>query len=148
MRHWQRPAAGSGRPSAAGGGGQLQGASTRPARIRPCRNRRPCRPTVVRKDEFDAFVICGILARSFLRLRRTDCGLRYVGHLLLCATRLLPANVGARRMAQTAATLVDHVILHVPVRQWFQAPLRLLLAAQPPLIEPVLQAPTVSSQVP
>ena len=51
-------------------------------------------------------------------------------------------------MAQTAATLVDHVILHVPVRQWFPAPLRLLLAAQPPLIEPVLQAPTVSSQVP
>ena len=43
---------------------------------------------------------------------------------------------------------IDHVILHVPVRQWFPAPLRLLLAAQPPLIEPVLQAPTVSSRVP
>ena len=39
---------------------------------------------------------------------------------------------GARRMAQTAAHLVDHVIPHVPVRQWMLSlpiPLRLLLAA-------------------
>ena len=49
-------------------------------------------------------------------------------------------------MAQTAAHLVDHVISHVPVRQWvrvFQVrlpiPLRLLLAAQPKLVTPVLQ---------
>ena len=45
-------------------------------------------------------------------------------------------------MAQTAAHLVDHVIPHVPVRQWVLAmpiPLRLLLAAQPKLVKPVLQ---------
>ena len=45
-------------------------------------------------------------------------------------------------MAQTAAHLVDHVIPHVPVRQWFLSlpiPLRLLLAAQPKLVTPVLQ---------
>jgi hypothetical protein len=37
-------------------------------------------------------------------------------------------------MAQTAANLVDHVVPHVPVRQWvlsLSIPLRLLLAAQP-----------------
>ena len=45
-------------------------------------------------------------------------------------------------MAQTAAHLVDHVIPHVPVRQWVLSlpiPLRLLLAAQPKLVKPVLQ---------
>ena len=45
-------------------------------------------------------------------------------------------------MAQTAADLVDHVIPHVPVRQWVLSlpiPLRLLLAAQPKLVTPVLQ---------
>ena len=45
-------------------------------------------------------------------------------------------------MAQTAAHLVDHVIPRVPVRQWVLSltiPLRLLLAAQPKLVTPVLQ---------
>ena len=49
-------------------------------------------------------------------------------------------------MAQSAAHLVDHVIPHVPVRQWVRVcqtrlpiPLRLLLAAQPKLVTPVLQ---------
>ena len=51
-------------------------------------------------------------------------------------------SCGARRMAQTAAHLVDHVIPHVPVRQWVLSlpiPLRLLLEAQPKLLTPVLQ---------
>lgn len=46
-------------------------------------------------------------------------------------------------MAQAAAHLVDHVIPHLPVRQWVLSlpiPLRLLLAAQPKLVMPVLQA--------
>ena len=45
-------------------------------------------------------------------------------------------------MAQTAAHLVEHVILHVPVRQWVLSlpiPLRLLRAAQPKRVTPVLQ---------
>ena len=49
-------------------------------------------------------------------------------------------------MSQTAAHLMDHVIPHVPVRQWVQVcqlrlptPLRVLLAAQPELVTPVLQ---------
>ena len=47
-------------------------------------------------------------------------------------------------MAQTAAHLVDHVIAQVPVRQSVLSlpipiPLRLLLAAQPKRVTPVLQ---------
>lgn len=45
-------------------------------------------------------------------------------------------------MSQTVAHLVDHVIPHGPVRQWVLSlpiPLRLLLAAQPELVTPVLQ---------
>ena len=45
-------------------------------------------------------------------------------------------------MAQTAAHLIDHVIPHVPVRQWVLAlpiPRRLLLAAQPKRVTPVLK---------
>ena len=45
-------------------------------------------------------------------------------------------------MAQSAAHLVEHVIARVLVRQWVLSPpipLRLLLAAQPVLLTPVLQ---------
>ena len=45
-------------------------------------------------------------------------------------------------MAETAAYLVDHVIPRVPVRQWvlsFPIPLRVLLAAHPHLLTPVLE---------
>ncbi|MCC7081065.1 MAG: transposase [Burkholderiales bacterium] len=50
-------------------------------------------------------------------------------------------SCGARRMAETAAYLVDRVIPRVPVRQWvlsFPIPLRILLAAHPDLLTPVL----------
>lgn len=49
---------------------------------------------------------------------------------------------GARRMSQTAAHLVDHVIPHVPLRQWVLSLailLRLPLAAHPELVTPVLK---------
>jgi hypothetical protein len=45
-------------------------------------------------------------------------------------------------MAETAAHLVDCVIPRVPVRQWvlsFPIPLRILFAAHPDLLSPVLQ---------
>jgi len=93
------------------------------------------------KDEFDAFLECGTLAHGFLRLRCSDCG-----HDKLVANsrkrRGFCPSCGARRMSQTAAHLLDHVIPHVPVRQWVLAlpiPLRLLLAAQPLLVTPLLQ---------
>ncbi len=93
------------------------------------------------KDEFEAFLECGILAHGFLRLRCGDCG-----HDKLvafsCKRRGFCPSCGARRMAQTAAHLVDQVIPRVPVRQWVLSlpiPLRLLLAAQPQVLTPVLQ---------
>jgi len=68
------------------------------------------------KDEFDAFLECGILAHGFLRLRCGDCG-----HDKLvafsCKRRGFCPSCGARRMARTAAHLVDHVIPRVPMRQ-------------------------------
>jgi uncharacterized protein (DUF983 family) len=93
------------------------------------------------KDEFDAFLECGILAHGFLRLRCGQCG---HDKLLAfsCKRRGFCPSCGARRMSQTAAHLVDHVIPHVPVRQWVLSlpiPLRVLLAAQPELVTPVLQ---------
>ncbi|MEO7853080.1 MAG: transposase zinc-binding domain-containing protein [Rubrivivax sp.] len=85
------------------------------------------------KDEFDAFLECGILARGFLCLHCGDCG---HGKMVAfsCKRRGFCPSCGARRMAQTATQLVDHVIPQVPVRQWvfsLPIPLRLLLAAQP-----------------
>jgi hypothetical protein len=93
------------------------------------------------KDEFDAFLECGILAHGFLRLRCGDCG--HDGLLAFsCKRHGFCPSCGARRMSQTAAHLMDHVIPHVPVRQWVLSlpiPLRVLLAAQPELVTPVLQ---------
>ncbi len=93
------------------------------------------------KGEFDALLECGILAHGFLWLRCRDCG-----HVKLvafsCKRRGFCLSCGARRMSQTAAHLVDHVIPRVPVRQRVLSlpiPLRLLLAAQPQLVTPVLQ---------
>ncbi len=93
------------------------------------------------KDEFDAFLEYGILAQGFLRPRCGECG---HDKLLACSRmrRGFCPSCGARRMSQTAAHLVDHVIRHVPVRQWvltLRMQLRLLLAAQPELVTPVLQ---------
>jgi hypothetical protein len=94
------------------------------------------------KDEFDAFLECDILTHGFLRLRCGDCG-HFELVAFSCKRRGSCPSCGARRMAQTVAHLVDHVIPHVPVRQWVQSlpiPLLLLPAAQPKLVTPVLQA--------
>jgi hypothetical protein len=93
------------------------------------------------KDEFDAFLECDILAHGFLRLRCGECG---PDKLLAfsCKRRGFCPSFGARRMSQTAAHLVNHVIPHVPVRQSVLSlpnPLRVLMAAQDELVTPVLQ---------
>ena len=93
------------------------------------------------KDEFDALLVCGILAHGFLRLRCADCG-RDKLVAFSCRRCGFCPSCGARRIAQTTAHLVDHVIPRVPVRQWVLSlpiPLRLLRAAQPKLVTPVLQ---------
>ena len=93
------------------------------------------------EEEFDAFLDCGILARGFLRLRCADCAHEKLV-AFSCKRRGFCPSCGARRMAETAAHLVDHVIPRVPVRQWvlsFPIPLRLLFATHPELLAPVLQ---------
>ena len=59
-----------------------------------------------------------------------------------CKRRGFCPSCGARRMAQSAAHLVDCVIPRVPVRQWvlsFPIPLRVLFAAHPELLSSLLQ---------
>jgi hypothetical protein len=93
------------------------------------------------KDEFDAFLECGILAHGFLRLRCADCADEKLV-AFSCKRRGFCPSCGARRMAETAAHLVDYVIPPVPVRQWvlsFPIPLRTVLAAHPQLLSAVLQ---------
>ncbi|PYS16687.1 MAG: hypothetical protein DMG15_01450 [Acidobacteria bacterium] len=65
----------------------------------------------------DEFLDCGVLARGFLRLRCQSCGL---DRLLAfsCKGRAWCPSCGGRRMADTAAHLVDRVFPVVPVRQW------------------------------
>jgi Putative transposase/Transposase zinc-binding domain len=92
------------------------------------------------REEFDSFLECGILAHGFLRLRCGECGHEKL-LAFSCKGRAFCPSCGARRMAQTAAYLVDEVIPEVPVRQWvlsFPIPLRLMYAAQPELLTSVL----------
>ena len=82
-----------------------------------------------------------MLAHGFLRLRCGSCNEeKLVG--FSCKGRGFCPSCGARRMAQTAAHLVDQVLPDVPVRQWVLSlpiPLRYLLAAHPKLLSPALE---------
>jgi hypothetical protein len=93
------------------------------------------------KDEFEAFLECGILANGLLRARCAECAHEKLV-AFSCKRRGFCPSCGARRMAESAAYLVDQVIPHVPVRQWvlsFPVALRILFAAQPELLTPVLR---------
>jgi hypothetical protein len=93
------------------------------------------------KDEFEAFLECGILAHGFLRVRCADCAHEKLV-AFSCKRRGFCPSCGARRMAESAAHLVDEVIPCVPVRQRvlsFPIPLRVLFAAHPELLAPMLR---------
>ena len=67
--------------------------------------------------ELRAFLDCGILAHGFLRVHCDACGRdRLVA--FSCKGRGFCPTCGGRRMADTAAHLVDRVLPAVPVRQW------------------------------
>src|SRR5436309_14092999 len=69
------------------------------------------------EQELRAFLRCGILAHGFLRLHCDDCGHdRLVA--FSCKRRGFCPSCGGRRMADTAAHLVERVLPVVPVRQW------------------------------
>ena len=93
------------------------------------------------KKEFDAFLECGILAHGFVRARCGDCAHEKLV-AFSCKRRGFCPSCGARRMAESAAHLVDQVMPRVPVRQWvlsFPLPLRYLLAAHPDVLAPILK---------
>ena len=73
-------------------------------------------PAYVQRAFYD-YLQCGILAHGFLRLGCDTCQ----KELLLpfsCKRRGFCPSCAGRRMAQTAAHLVERVIPWVPTRQW------------------------------
>ena len=73
-------------------------------------------PAYVQREFYD-YLQCGILAHGFLRLGCDTCQ----KELLLpfsCKRRGFCPSCAGRRMAQTAAHLVECVIPWVPTRQW------------------------------
>ncbi|MCP5068580.1 MAG: IS91 family transposase [bacterium] len=92
--------------------------------------------------ELRAYLDCGILARGFLRLHCGACG-RDRLLAFSCKGRGLCPSCGGRRMADTAAYLVDCVLPEVPVRQWVLTlpyPLRYRCAWDAQLTSEVLRA--------
>ncbi|MEK7874826.1 MAG: transposase, partial [Pseudomonadota bacterium] len=97
-------------------------------------------------EEFEAFLRCGVLAYGFVRLRCEKCHHERIA-ALSCKKRGICSSCGGRRMAETAAHLVDHVFPRVGVRQWvisFPFQIRYLLARNPKIqsrcLEIVLRA--------
>jgi hypothetical protein len=87
-------------------------------------------PTYVERELYD-YLQCGILAHGFVRLGCDTCK-----HEMLlafsCKRRGFCPSCAGRRMAQTAAHLVEQVIPWVPTRQWVVSvpvPLRYWMAS-------------------
>jgi hypothetical protein len=83
------------------------------------------------KEEFYAYLQCGVLAHGFVRLGCDTCP-----HKMLlafsCKRRGFCPSCAGRRMAQLAAHLVEQVIPWVPTRQWVVSvpiPLRYWMAS-------------------
>ena len=90
--------------------------------------------------EFEDYLKCGRLEHGFLRLRCEFC---HAEHLVAfsCKHRGFCPSCGARRMAESAALLVDEVLPETPMRQWvlsFPFPLRFLFASRPEIMGRVL----------
>jgi hypothetical protein len=91
--------------------------------------------------ELSRYLECGILAYGFLRVRCSQCGFDRVV-AFSCKGRGFCPSCGGRRMADTAAFLVDRVLPKVPVRQWVLSlpiALRYKLAYDSALAAEVLQ---------
>jgi hypothetical protein len=94
------------------------------------------------EQELRAYLRCGVLAHGFLRLHCDDCKLdRLVP--FSCKRRGFCPSCGGRRMADTAAHLVDRVLPEVPIRQWVLTlpyPLRYRCSYDAKLTSEVLRA--------
>ena len=90
--------------------------------------------------EFEDYLRCGRLEHGFLRVRCEAC---HGEHLVAfsCKRRGFCPSCGARRMAESAALLVDEVLPAQPIRQWvlsFPFQLRFLFASRPGIMGQVL----------
>jgi len=90
--------------------------------------------------EFEEYLKCGRLEHGFLRVRCESCHNEKLV-AFSCKRRGFCPSCGARRMADSAAHLVDEVLPEKPIRQWvlsvpFQ--LRYLFATQPQVMSKVL----------
>lgn len=96
-------------------------------------------PAYVRR-EFEDYLKCGRLEHGFLRVRCESC---HVEHLVAFSCKRLGfcPSCGARRMAESAALLVDEVLPEQPMRQWvlsFPFQQRFLFASRPAIMGQVL----------
>lgn len=91
--------------------------------------------------ELEAYLDCGILERGCLRVRCPECGFdRLVAFSCKGRGGICP-SCGARRMAELAAHLCDHVLPEVPFRQWVLSvphPVRYVLAYDASLMSAVI----------
>lgn len=91
---------------------------------------------------FRNYLACGIAAHGFVRVHCDQCGDDRVV-AFSCKRRGVCPSCAGRRMADTAADLVDHVLPRVGVRQWVLSlpfSLRYRLAYDRKLLSPVLGA--------
>jgi ribosomal protein S27E len=90
--------------------------------------------------EFEDYLTCGRLEHGFLRVRCDTC---HAENLVAfsCKRRGFCPSCGTRRMAESAALLVDDVLPEQPMRQWvlsFPYPLRFLFTTQPAIMGQLL----------
>jgi hypothetical protein len=91
--------------------------------------------------ELRAFLECGVMANGFLRVHCDACGKDRVVPFS-CKGRSVCSSCCGRRMADTAAHLVDRVLPTVPIRQWVLSlpfELRYRLAYDSGLVSEVLR---------
>lgn len=92
------------------------------------------------QSEFEDYLRCGRLEHGFLRVRCESC---HAERLVAfsCKHRGFCPSCGVRRMAESAALLVDEVLPEQPMRQWvlsFPFQLRFLFASRPEIMGRVL----------
>ena len=93
-------------------------------------------------QEFEKYLVCGDLARGFVRCVCAACGLERAVPFS-CKTRGLCPSCAGRRMADSAARLVDSVLPDVPIRQWVLTlphDLRLLAAMRADVLRYIVRA--------
>ena len=69
------------------------------------------------RQAFRKYLECGIFAHGFTQAWCDDCGHDYFV-AYSCKGRGVCPSCNTRRMVETAAHLTDHVLAHLPVRQW------------------------------